>query len=136
MSEAFNPSAQRLIDSAIPTEILEEDAICLLKALAHDEVHRYPPYGEELFKCLELDLVLYWMLQFAQPCGGDAGHRYTAASICACQGDRVVEDVDTMKQLQELGVLWFTHILLFCKYSLHLNYELSLPSNSQSEQFQ
>lgn len=111
----FKTSIQTVIDSAVASEILEKEAHVLVKKLASDKVYRRPLYGNEDFKDQKLHLILYWMLQYARPCGGDTGLRYTASAIRACQGDRTAEDEGTKKNLQELAIHWFTHLLFFCE---------------------
>lgn len=114
-SELFQTSIQTVVDSAVASDILELEAMALVKRLAYDPVYSRPLYGNEDFKDQKLHLVLYWMLEYARPCGGDVGLRYTTSAIRACQGDRTIEDEDTMMQLQELAIYWFTYLLFFCE---------------------
>lgn len=85
----------------------------LVELLASDRVCCRPAYGNEAFKRLQLHLILYWMLEYAQPCGGDVGLRYTASAISACRAAGQEETVTKM-YLHELAIYWFTHFLFFC----------------------
>lgn len=116
-SDEFKQSVQTFIESSVASDTLDQEAHALITTLAADAAYNRPLYGNQDLKGMEVAPILYWMLEFARPCGGDAGHRYAASAIRACQSDRSGDDEATMMQLSELAVYWFTDLLFFCEYS-------------------
>lgn len=53
--------------------------------------------------------VLSSFLDHAEECGGHKGLAYTAAAICACEGE------ETLQKLQRLGSTWVSHFLRMCE---------------------
>lgn len=83
-SDELKQSFPTIVDLLGTSETIEEETHALIEAIEFNEEHCVPMYSAHDFKETELYLVLYWMLEYARTCGGDASHRYDAYAIRTC----------------------------------------------------